>query len=327
MAQHFLLSAAARSLSPAKVTRMSDRGAENVFLRLRWPKTDGKPACPGCGCQICYDCRRAADQPRWRCKACRTDFSVTSGTLFAWHKLPLKSYLMAIAVFCNEVKGKSMLAFSRDLDVQYKTAFVLAHKLREAMASATRALRIGGEGRAAEIDGACFGGHVRPENLAADRIDRRLAENQSGKRRVVVAMRERGGRTLAQVFPAEADALTAIRLRIAKGTAVHADESPAWDTLHASFAMQRINHQDGYSIDGACTNGAESYFSRLRRGEFGHHHHISGPYLVRYAQEAAWRDDLRRVSNGDQVYGVAGLAMRRKPSVDFCGYWQRARAA
>ncbi len=56
MAQHFLLSAAARSLSPAKVMRMSDRGAENVFLRLRWPQTDGKPVCPRCGCDICYDC-------------------------------------------------------------------------------------------------------------------------------------------------------------------------------------------------------------------------------------------------------------------------------
>jgi transposase-like protein len=327
VAQHFLLSAAARSLSPGKVTRMSDRGAENVFLRLRWPQTDGKPVCPNRGCQICYDCRRSADQPRWRCKACQADFSVTSGTLFAWHKLPLKSYLMAIAVFCNEVKGKSMLAFSRDLDVQYKTAFVLAHKLREAMAFATKSLRIGGDGRTAEIDGAYFGGHVRPENLGAERIDRRLAENQSGRRPVVVAMRERGGRTLAQVFPAEADALAAIRLRIAKGTVVHADESPAWNTLHASFAMQRINHQDGYSIDGACTNGAESDFSRLRRGELGHHHHIAGPYLVRYAQAAAWREDLRRVSNGDQVDGVVGLAMRCRPSVDFCGYCQRARAA
>jgi transposase-like protein len=240
MAQHFLLSAAARSLSPGKVMRMSERGAENVFVRLRWPQTDGKPVCPHCGCQTCYDCRRSQHQPRWRCKACRADFSATSGTLFAWHKLPLRAYLMAIAVFCNEVKGKSMLAFCRDLDVQYKTAFVLAHKLREAMASATKALRIGGDGRTAEIDGAYFGGHIRPENLAADRVDRRLAGNQSGKRQVVVAMRERGGRTLTQVFAAETDAVAAVRLRIAKGTVVHADESPAWNTLHSGFAMQRI---------------------------------------------------------------------------------------
>jgi hypothetical protein len=110
---------------------------------------------------------------------------------------------------------------ARDLDVQYKTAFVLAHKLREAMASSMKALRIGGEGRIAEIDGAWFGGHVRPENLAVDRIDRRLAENQSGKRRVVVVMRERGGRTLPQVFSAESAAVSAVRLRITKAGLEH----------------------------------------------------------------------------------------------------------
>ena len=137
--------------------------------------------------------------------------------------------------------------------------FVLAHKLREAVASSMKALRIGGEGRVAEIDGAYFGGHVRPANLATDRIDRRLAENQSGKRQVVVVMRERDGRTLPQVYSAEDAAVPAIRQRINKGTVVHADESPAWNKLHARFAMQRINHQDGYSIGGACTNAAESY--------------------------------------------------------------------
>ncbi len=327
MAQHFLLSAAARSLSCAKIMRMSDRGVENVFLRLRWPETDGRPVCPRCGCTACYACRRSIDQPRWRCKACARDFSITSGTLFAWHKLPLRTYLLAVAEFCNEVKGKSMLAFARDLDVQYKTAFVLAHKLREAIASSVKGLRIGGEGRIAEIDGAWFGGRVRPENLTADRIDRRLAENRSGKRQVVVVMRERGGRTVPQVATSEQAVVPTIRARIAQGTTVHADESPAWNPLHARFPMQRINHQHGYSIDGACTNGAESYFSRLRRGEFGHHHHIAGPYLARYAQEAAWREDLRRVSNGKQAHGIIRLAMQLSPSVDFCGYWQRARLA
>ena len=64
---------------------------------------------------------------------------------------------------------------SRELNVQYKTAFVLANKLREAMASSMKVLRIGGEGRVAEIGGAYFGGHVRPENQTADRLDRRLA--------------------------------------------------------------------------------------------------------------------------------------------------------
>src|SRR4051794_4508147 len=327
MAQHFLLSAAARSLSAAKIMRMSDGAVVDVFLRLRWPQTDGKPVCPGCGGMICYTCPRSADRPRWRCKACRRDFSITSGTLFAHHKLPLRTYLLAVIAFCNEVKGKSMLALSRELDVQYKTAFVLAHKLREAMASSSKALRIGGVGREVELDGAYFGGHVRPANLTADRVDRRLTENQSGTRQLVVVMRERGGPTLVQVVPAEEAALPTIPQRIARATVLHADESPAWNQLHARFPMRRPTPQQGHSTEGASTTGAKSYFPRLRRSEVGHHHHIAGPYLLRYAQEAAWREDARRVSNGQQVHGVIRLAMRCPSSVDFCGYWQRARAA
>jgi hypothetical protein len=74
---------------------------------------------------------------------------------------------------------------------------------------------------------------------------------------------------------------------------------------------------EAYSLDGACTNWAEEFFSRMRRAEQGHHHHIAGPYLLRYAQEASWREDHRRISNGDQVHAVSGLAMRRGPSEDF----------
>jgi hypothetical protein len=61
----------------------------------------------------------------------------------------------------------------------------------------------------------------------------------------------------------------------------------------------------------------------MRRGEIGHHHHIAGAYLLRFAQEASWREDNRRLSNGEQVGRLAGNAMKAKPSVDFTGYWQR----
>jgi len=70
-------------------------------------------------------------------------------------------------------------------------------------------------------------------------------------------------------------------------------------------------------------NQAASYFSRLRRGEMGHFHHVSGPYLLRYAQEASWREDARRVDNGSQMRRVTELALKRGPSVDFAGYYQR----
>jgi len=325
--QHFLLTAAARTLSLGTVLRLSDRAAEALFAAIRWPNTQGKPVCPHCECPTCYECRRPSGAPRWRCKGCRKDFSLTSGTLFAFHKLPLQVYLAAIVILVNEVKGKAALALARDLNVQYKTAFVLAHKIREAMAAEVAALCLGGDGTVAEIDGAYFGGHVRPENRKADRKDRRLAANQTGKRQCVVVIRERDGRTLPAVFAAEEDATSFIRSRLGKGTAVHADEAGAWNALHARFAMHRVNHAEGYSLDGACTNGAESFFSRLRRAEIGHHHHLAGVYLRRYAQEAAWKEDHRRTSNGEQVQAVVRLVAANRPSVDFCGYWQRARVA
>ena len=68
---------------------------------------------------------------QWRCRDCNHTFSVTSGTIFDSHKLPLKVYLAAIAIYCNAVKGLSALQLARDLDVQNKTAFALAHKIRE----------------------------------------------------------------------------------------------------------------------------------------------------------------------------------------------------
>src|ERR1700688_815978 len=151
MSQHFLLSAAARTLTVASVARMPEEEVERTFVRLRWQDNDGNAYCPHCGCATVYMARRPHGAPRWRCKACRKDFSVTSGTLVAFHKMPLRSYLMVITIFANEVKGKSMLALSRDLGTQYKTAFVLAHKMREAMGSDMGVHVIGGEGKAVEI--------------------------------------------------------------------------------------------------------------------------------------------------------------------------------
>jgi transposase-like protein len=323
MAQHFLLSKAAKSLSLASVFTMKDADTETAFRRIRWADTNGDPVCPHCGGVDAYDCRRLKGAPRFRCRACVKDFTITSGTLFASSKLPLRCYLAAIALFCNEVKGKSALALSRELSVSYKCAFVLLHKLREAMSAELKGRVIGGDGKVAEIDAGYFGGYVKPANLKPHRADRRFLENQSGKRKAVIVIRERNGNTLPAVFKSEKRALDFIKRRIAPGTIVNADESANWNELHSRFEMKRINHEEAYSLDGACTNWAEEFFSRMRRAEIGHHHHIAGAYLLRYAQEASWREDNRRSSNGEQVNRIAELALASKPSVDFTGYWQR----
>lgn len=323
MAQHFLLSKAAKTLSLGAIFQMKDAKAEMAFRRVRWADTDGQPVCPHCGGLDAYDCRRLKGAPRFRCRACGKDFTITSGTLFSSHKLPLRCYLAAIAIFCNEVKGKSALALSRDLNVSYKCAFVLLHKLREAMAEELKGRVIGGKGKIAEVDGGYFGGYSKPANLKINRRDRRFAENQTGKRQVVVVVRERNGNSLPAVFKSEAQAVSFIQSHVAKGTKLNADEASSWDALHSRFEMKRINHQEAYSLDGACTNMAEEFFSRMRRAELGHHHHIAGAYLLRYAQEASWREDNRRVSNGDQAQRVAGHALKRGKSNEFTGYWQR----
>jgi hypothetical protein len=114
-------------------------------------------------------------------------------------------------------------------------------------------------------------------------------------------IRERGGNSVPAVFNTESQAASLIRARIAKGAVVDADEAACWDNLHERFEIKRINHQAAYRLDGACTDMAEESFSRLRRAAIGTHPHIAGAYLLRHAQESSWRENNRRVPNGDQV--------------------------
>jgi transposase-like protein len=130
--QHFLLSAKARTLSLARVMRLSDDDAYLTFKDFRWASTNGEPVCPKCGCLTIWN---PSDNRRFKCSACAHKFSVTSGTIFASRKMSIREILAAIAIFADGAKGHSALQLSCDLDCQYKTAFVLAHKIREAIAA------------------------------------------------------------------------------------------------------------------------------------------------------------------------------------------------
>lgn len=179
-----------------------------------------------------------------------------------------------------------------------------------------------------QIDGLYTGGHVRPENRKADRADRRLADTQTGKRQVVVIAREPLGRTVPFVVAKESDAVPMIRRHVASGSIIHADEASGWDILVASYDMRRVNHSREFKgDDGACTNAAELFFSRLRRAQYGIHHRIAGPYLIQYADEMAWREDHRRVSNGAQWHWITSAALHHPKSKIWRGYWQRSAAA
>ena len=315
--QHFLLSAAARTLSLKAVFRMSEDQAYNTFCQMRWPETEGEAVCPRCGCVDSYN---IVTRRKFKCVACYHQFSVTSGTIFASRKMGFTDLLAAIVIFVNGAKGIAALQLSRDLDCQYKTAFVLTHKLREAMAREQIGRELNG---IVEIDGGYFGGHVKPENRKEDRKDRRLKANTSGKRQCVVIMRERGGKSLPFIVKNEGDAVPYVRDHVGTLATIHADEGSGWDALHAGWDTHRVNHSVQFMDKGVCTNQAESYFSRLRRMEVGTHHHIAGPYLGSYAREASWREDNRREANGTQAALVGYAAMGSRVSRQWKGYWQR----
>lgn len=295
---------------------MSDRQAETAFAALRWAETEGEPVCPVCGSGEHYNLK---GRPVWKCKGCSKQFSLTSGTIFHSRKLAIRDILGAIAAFTNGAKGYSALQLSRDLGVDYKTAFVLCHKVREAIKLARAEGALKGD---VEVDGAYFGGYVKPANHREDRKDRRKKIHQSGKRQVVVVARERGGRTVTHVGQSEAEGVAVARANVAKGSTVHADEAGHWDKLAAHFPIKRVNHKKEYSGE-TNTNQAESFFSRLRRAEIGVHHRIAGKYLDQYAGEMAWREDSRRESNGNQFAMLVSAAAIAPTSQRWCGYWQR----
>jgi len=291
-----------------------------MMSAIRWSECNGKPTCPRCECDAVYG---YVSRRLWRCKACTHQFSVTSGTILASRKMSLRDILLAIAIFVNGVKGLAALHLARSIRCQYRSAFVLFHKLRQALAAQFQGAKVSGE---VEIDGAYFVGYLKPSNNKKHRRDRRLAKYQNGKRRVVVIARERGGFTLPFIFKAEAMSISTIIKTVVPGSHVYADEAVHWDQLGLHFEMGRINHQEGYSHPEACTNMAESFFSRIRRAEIGTHHHIAGPYIDGYAAEQAWRENNRRASHAELFKLVILAALSSPVSRIWKGYTQRRRS-
>ena len=110
---------------------------------------------------------------------------------------------------------------------------------------------------------------------------------------------------------------------IVPGSTVSADESDAYDAMHAKYDMRRVNHSMAYRAeDGTTNNQAESYFSRFRRMQFGQIHKLAPKYLDRYAHEVAYREDTRGWANGRIFLDIVGKCAHALTSRDWCGYWQ-----
>jgi len=289
---------------------------------VRFAENGGEPFCPWCGHKEVYT---ITTRKTWKCaaKACRRNFSATSRTIFASRKLAFRDLLLLAAYFVNSAKNLSAIRMSQQLEVTYKTAFVWKHKLREAL---TTNQHVGTLRGAVEIDGAYFGGHVRPRNSFAKRVDRRRLPHRSAKRQCVVIMRERGGRSRAFVC-SEREGAILVPSVVAPGSVIYTDENSDFNRIAAQYVLKMVNHSENYARGETSTNWAESYFSRLRRAEFGTHHHIAGPYLLNYANEVSWREDRRRFTNEENYDDLLRITTQHPVSRQWKGYWQRRKEA
>ncbi|MCL7766816.1 IS1595 family transposase [Pasteurella multocida] len=336
MAQLFLLSTQAKTLSIRQVMTLTDNQAFSLLCEIRWG-SKSLVTCPKCGCQHHAYFISSRQQFRCKVKGCGHTFSVTSGTIFANRKLPIQTYLLAIVLFVNAVKGLPALQLSRDLGVQYKTAYVLAQKLRKSLLEQREIRQFSG---LVEMDGTYVHPAPRKANKKTDRIDYRLKENQNPDKRCVMVAREhyseaekqsnrnaRGAKS-THIFVTYSETQSVVKQFadkfIERGSRIHTDESNAYSVLMPFYDLCTVNHQHEYRSDEGITNNqAESYFSRFKRMYYGQVHKMSNLYLLSYANEAAYREDNRRQSNGWQFLDVLEKCLNIHNETEWCGYWQR----
>lgn len=232
----------------------------------------------------------------------------------------------------------SALQLCRDLDVQYKTAFVLLHKLRETLLKTRESDLLKGE---IEIDGGYMHTYVRPKNKASTRVDLRLSENQNPNKCLILVVRERHqdlftserrgrsrlGAKRTRTFILDSENEKDVRAIVAANVHplahIYTDEASAYTLLSAKYDHSVVSHSREFRADdGANENQAESYFARLRRLCMGQLHRLNRKYLDVYANEIAFREDWRREANGAFLYELLRRCLKVPPSSDWAKYWQ-----
>ena len=306
--QSFSISAAARSFNPRDISRLSEDEAYRYFLDIRFKGNDGKAQCPHCGCGACYEyqARRI-----FKCIKCERQFSATTKTDFSSRKMSFRQILEMIVEFALPAKGVSAIEASKNLGISYRTAFYRLHGLRRGMQRSQEGTVFD---TPVDIDGAEFGGYIKPKNLKEHRKDRRRIPYRSKNKQVVCVVRERrrGGRSRVVVGKTEHIAAKLLPKFIKPGTRIYADMGRGFNFLSGKHPMRRIKHLVEYwRKPNVHTNNAECFFSMLRRAERGTYHHIAGPYLAGYAAEMAWRQDRRRMGTKAVFEDLCAAAMAR----------------
>ena len=290
---------------------MSDEEAHAKFVEIRWADNGGQPVCPRCGGVTHYTYKT---RKLWKCKPCTHSSPSPAGTIFASRKLPVRDILLAIAIVCNGAKGISALQLGA------RSRRAVPDRVR-ALPQAARSAR-GRDGQRRRWRHRRGGRRLRRRPHSTSQSQRE-SPRPSPRREPDRQAPRRGRRARAQ-GPHQGHRHSAggrwrrvRRQGRAPGLELHADEAAHWDALHAHFETKRINHTLAYSLDGACTNQAESFLARLRRMVDGQHHRCQPavPLPVRQpcgvaggsSQAGQWRAGVPCAGAGSQASGEQEL--------------------
>jgi transposase-like protein len=290
-------------------TIKTEADAYRYMESLRWP--DG-PVCPHCkSAEPHYFLKPREGKARktrtgkpterrvWKCKSCRKQFSVITGTVFHGTKVPLHTWLMVVFEMCANKNGVAAREVARRYGVAPKTAWFMTHRLREAMKEkAPHALLTG----IVVVDEAWIGGKMK--NQHANKRGKSWAD---GKTPIVTLVDKSSGQARSRAIPNVTG--RTLRSVIAENvsmpqTTLYTDASTAYDPLTSELAGRRIvDHQVGQYVthDGASTNIAENYFSQLKRSLDGTHHHVSRAHLPRYLTEFDFRYSTCKMTDTERM--------------------------
>lgn len=265
--------------------------AREYLESVRWP--DG-PFCPRCG--AVEGIRRLEGKSTrpglHQCNACRQHFTVTVGTVYERSHIPLNKWLLATHLMCASKKGISAHQLHRMLGITYKSAWFMAHRIREAMREANPG-PLGGKGKTIEADETVIGGKERNKH-----ISKRNKKNIGAVgKEIAFSMVERGGKVRSHHVPnVNAKTLRPILVaQVDRKSFLMTDDAGQYRIIGPEFAShETVNHGiEEYVRGKAHTNTIEGYFSILKRGINGTYHHVSQQHLRRYLGEFDFRYNER----------------------------------
>ena len=262
-----------------------------------WPQG---PVCPKCGGMDRITVVKGGRKGLRRCGPCKRQFTVTVGTVFESSHVKLHFWLQAVYLMCSSKKGISSHQIMRVLGVQYKTAWFMTHRIREAMASGNMP-PMDGEGQVVEVDETFIG---QKKNV--------LKQRGYAHKHAVLTLVQRGGasRSFHVDGTKASDLLPIIKANVLPGTRVMTDEAGQYASLGKHFAEHGFTRhgQGEYVVGDVHTNTVEGFYSVFKRGMKGIYQHCSERHLHRYVAEFDFRYSNRaKLGVDDQARTIAAL--------------------